>query len=102
MPSENDTESLRVQFCDAAKRGDVPAMKPYLETAFPTDDRRTGVLIMAFSMAIKANKPESIELLLDYTKEVQISPPMLYSLAMANGGDEGLKMYQAAARKKAP
>lgn len=100
MPSESDTESLRVQFCDAAKRGDIPAMKPYLDNTLPTDDSRMGVLIMAFSMAIKANKPESIELLLDYTKEAQISPPMLYSLAIANGGDEGLKMYQAAARKR--
>lgn len=100
MPPDNDTETLRAHFCDAAKRGDTAAMKPYLENTFPTDEGRTGAMIMAFSMAIKAKKPESLDLLLDYTQEAKMSPPMLYSLASANGGEEGLKMYQAAARKR--
>lgn len=99
MPSQTDLDRLRKAFCDAAKRGDVPGMKPYLENTFPTDDGRTGAVIMAFSMAVKAGKAESVDLLVNYTKDAGLSPPMLYSLAMANGGDDGLKMYQAAMRK---
>ena len=100
MPSETEILSLRKAFCDAAKRGDVAGMKPYLDNDFKTDDGRTGVILMAFSMAIKAAKPDVIDVLLDYTKEVNLSPPMLYSLASANGGPDGLKMYQAAVRKR--
>lgn len=100
MPPQTDIDRLRKAFCDAAKRGDVAGMKPYLDNEFTTDDGRTGVIIMAFSMAVKAGKPDSVDLLVNYTKEAGISPPMLYSLATANGGEEGLKMYQSAMRKQ--
>ena len=100
MPSETEILSLRKAFCDAAKRGDVAGMKPYLDDNFKTDDGRTGAIIMAFSMAVKAAKPDAIDVLLDYTKDANLSPPMLYSLAIANGGDDGLKMYQSAVRKR--
>src|ERR1700733_13683510 len=100
MPPQTEMDRLHKAFCDAAKRGDVPGMKPYLDNTFPTDDSRTGVILMAFSMAVKAGKPDAVDLLLDYTKDAGLSPPMLYSLASANGGEEGLKMYQAAVRRR--
>ncbi len=100
MSSPDTTAPLRKAFCDAARRGDIAAMKPYLDETFPADPSRTGAIIMAFSMAIKAGREQAIDLLLDYTKEANLSPPMLYSLAMANGGDDGLKLYQAAARRR--
>jgi hypothetical protein len=102
MAHTDDADCLRFQFCDAAEAGDIPGMKSYLDNTFPTDNSRMGVMIMAFSVAVLKGKQEAVDLLVNYTDEASLPPPMLESLAAAQGGDAGVKMYRAAVAKQQP
>ena len=92
----NELSLLRHKFCNAACTGDVAEVKSYMDSTFATDPERFAALSNAFLLAMRQEKKEIVNVLLDYVdqKKLSISPESLAS-SCGKTGKELLKSVRA-------